>query len=83
MIKSLSALAMLSLLGAAVIAVPGFSPQVEAGETAALAKADRLPVRLVESSCSQQNWPNYAASCLRNGRSGATVNEARLVTTPR
>ena len=82
-IKSLAALAIFGFLGAAVIALPGFAPQVEASETVALAKGDRLPVRRVDGNCSQQIWPNYAASCLRNGDSGAMVREARLVTARR
>ena len=41
MIKSLTALAIFGLLGAAVAALPGFAPQVAAGETVALAKANK------------------------------------------
>jgi hypothetical protein len=83
MIKSLSALAIFGFLGAAVIALPGFAPQVEAGETVALAKGDRLPVWRADGNCSQQIWPNFQASCLRKGDTGAIVREARLVTARR
>jgi hypothetical protein len=78
MIKSLTALAIFALLGAAVVALPGFAPQVEASEAVALAKADRLDIRPVARNCSQQIWPNFDASCLRKGE--VTVREARLVT---
>ena len=81
MIKSLAALAIFAVLGASVIALPGFAPQVEASETAALAKADRLDVRTTAPNCSQQVWPNFDAACLRKGE--ATVLEARLVTARR
>jgi len=47
MIKSLTALAIFGLLGAAVVVLPGFAPQVEASETVALAKGDRLDIRPV------------------------------------
>jgi hypothetical protein len=40
MIKSLTALAIFALLGASVIALPGFAPPLEARETIALAKGD-------------------------------------------
>jgi len=50
MIKSLTGLAIFGLLGTAVVALPGFAPRVEARETVALAKADRLDVR----NCSQR-----------------------------
>jgi hypothetical protein len=82
MVKSLSALAIFALLGASVVALPGFAPKVEAGEVAALAKADRLEVRAAASNCSTQVWPDYDASCLRNPTS-RTVVEARLVTARR
>jgi Mrp family chromosome partitioning ATPase len=81
MIKSLTALAIFALLGASVVALPGFAPQVEAREAVALAKADRLDIRPVVANCSQQVWPNFDASCLRGG--DATVREARLVTARR
>ena len=83
MVKSLSALAILLLLGASVVALPGFAPTVEAREAAVLAKGDRLEVRATASNCSTQVWPDYAASCLRNPASHTTVVEARLVTARR
>jgi hypothetical protein len=80
MIKSISALAIFALLGALVIALPGFAPAVKADEAVALAKADRLPVA---GNCAGQTWPNIASSCLRDARSGTAVREARLVTARR
>jgi hypothetical protein len=81
MIKSLTALAIFAALGASVIALPGLAAQVEASETVALAKADRLDVRPVARNCSQQVWPNFDASCLR--KDDVMVREARLVTARR
>jgi hypothetical protein len=81
MIKSLSAMAMFALLGASVIALPGFAPEVKAREVAALAKSDRLEIRT--TGCSTQVWPNLAASCLWKSGSPSKILEARLVTTPR
>ena len=81
MIKSLAALAIIALMGASVIALPGFAPQVEASERVALAKADRLDIRPTARNCSQQVWPNFDASCLRKGE--VMVREARLVTARR
>jgi hypothetical protein len=83
MIKSLSALAIVSLLGTAAIALPGFAPKARTGEVAVLAKADRLDVRPDASNCSIQAWPDFAAHCLRNADSGAKVLEVRLVTARR
>lgn len=83
MIKSLSALAIFSLLGASVIALSGFAPKVEAGEVPALTKSDRLDVRVAASNCSTQVWPDLSASCLRRAGSHVTIVEARLVTARR
>jgi len=83
MIKSLYDLAILALLGASVIVLPGFAPRVEARETIALAKADRLDVRQAAANCTRQVWPNFDGSCLRRGESGLAVREARLVTARR
>ena len=83
MLKSLSALAIFGFLGAVVIALPGFAPQVEASETVALAKGDRLAIGRIERDCSKQVWPNFPASCLRNSDPGTVVREARLVTARR
>jgi hypothetical protein len=80
MIKSLAALAISALLGASVFALPGFAPQVEAGEATVLAKADRLEVRPVALNCRQQVWPNFDRACLRRDESGVPVREVRLIT---
>jgi hypothetical protein len=83
MIKSLTALAIFAVLGASVIALPGFAPRVEARETVALPKADRLAIRPVIRDCAQQVWPNFGKSCLRSSESGDLLREVRLVTARR
>ena len=82
MIKSLAALTVFAVLGASVIALPGFAPKVVAGENVALAKADRLTIRSVPQNCAKQVWPDFATACLRTG-SEAKIVEARLVTVRR
>jgi hypothetical protein len=83
MIKSLTAFAIFAVLGASVIALPGFAPKVEASEPVALAKGDRRETRPVARNCSQQVWPNFDTSCLRNSEPGAVIREVRLVTARR
>jgi hypothetical protein len=80
MIKSVIAWAIFALLGASVIAIPGFAPQAKAVEKVALPKADRLPVHRIGRSCSSQIWPHLDASCLREVGSWMPVHEARLIT---
>jgi hypothetical protein len=83
MIRSITALAIFGLLGAAVVALPAFAPQVKASETITLAKGARSAIRPIAQNCLQQVWPNFDASCLRSGESGIMILEARLVTARR
>jgi hypothetical protein len=83
MIKSIAGLAVFGLLGAAVVALPAFAPQVKASETIALAKGDRSAIRPIAQNCLRQVWPNFDTSCLRRGASGVLILEARLVTARR
>jgi hypothetical protein len=82
MIKSVAAFALSAVLGASVIALPGFAPKVEASEAVVLAKADRLEVQPFAPNCFKQVWPNFATACLQDRNSEAIV-EARLVTARR
>ena len=87
MIKALTAIAFAALMATALTILPGFAPSVEASVPQALAKGDRLDIRLVGKDCSQQAWPNFEASCLRVAGSKSTapspIREARLVTADR
>jgi hypothetical protein len=77
--KALSALAAMALGAAVVLALPGFSPQVEAGTGthSPAVKGDRLDVRPLGTACSQQAWPYYETQCLRDHRQAA--GQARVV----
>jgi hypothetical protein len=73
--KSLATLGIFALLAIAIIALSGS----RAGEPTALAKGDRLSIG---SDCSQQVWPNFAATCLRYIESGLISREVRVVNLP-
>jgi hypothetical protein len=81
MIKSFAAFAIFALLGASVIALPGFAPPVKADEAVPMAKTDRLALHSAAGTCSNQVWPNFDASCLHGG--STLVRETRLVSTRR
>ncbi|MBC7577249.1 hypothetical protein [Tardiphaga sp.] len=84
MIKAISAIAVAAFIAAALTVLPGFAPQVEASVPVALAKGDRLDIKAVGRNCSEQAWPNFEASCLRNAAAKtAVIREARLVTAVR
>ncbi len=79
MIKALSAVAIAAFIAAALTVLPGFAPRVEASVPTALAKGDRLDIRATGTDCSQQAWPNYEPSCLRQAGSKAMPRQARLI----
>jgi len=83
MIKALSAVAVAAFIAAALTVLPGFAPQVSASTPVPLAKADRLDIHPVGTTCSQRAWPNFETSCLRAAGSKRVVREARLVTPER
>lgn len=92
--RTLSAIAAAAFGAAVVMALPGFSPAVEAG-TAAPAisapatpaptvSADRLDDRPLADECAQQTWPYLGANCLRDRTPTAgQARVVRLVTTDR
>jgi hypothetical protein len=80
MIKALSAVAVAAFIAAALTVLPGFAPQGSASTPVPLAKADRLDIHPVGTTCSQRAWPNFETSCLRAAGSKTVVREARLVT---
>jgi hypothetical protein len=83
MVKSLSALAIFSLLSASLAVLPGFGFQVEAREAAVLTKGDRLTVNPAALNCATQVWPDIAASCLRSGNPNEKLRQVRLVSARR
>lgn len=82
--KALSAIAAAAFGAAVVLALPGFSPEVEARTPPPVVKSDRLDIQPAAApTCSQQAWPYYDASCLRGSRSNGQPRTVRLVTTDR
>jgi hypothetical protein len=82
--RTLSAIAAASVGAALVMALPGFSPAVEAGTSAPIAKTDRLDYRPLGSECTEQAWPYFGANCLRDRtQTAGQARTVRLVTTDR
>jgi hypothetical protein len=75
--RILSAIAAAALSAAVTLALPGFSPQVEAGISNPAVKTDRLDDRPLGPECAQQTWPYYRPECLRDVSRPA--GEARVV----
>lgn len=81
MIKAISAIAGAAAVAAAITFSPGFAPEVEAGQTTSIAKAEP-PAHTVsiDARCAHQAWPHIEAACLR-GNGNATVQPARVIAT--
>ena len=82
--RALSAVAAAAIGAAVMMALPGFSPAVEAGTTEPMVKTDRLDYRPLGSECTERAWPYYGANCLIDRTQAAgQARTVRLVTTDR
>jgi hypothetical protein len=82
--KVLSAIAAAALGAAVMMVLPGFSPDVEAGISNPVGKIEQIDQRPLGSDCTQQAWPYYGASCLRDGsQASGQARVVRIVTTDR
>lgn len=83
--KALSAIVAAALGAAIVLAIPGFSPEVEARTPAPVVKSDRIDVQpaAIAPDCSQQAWPYYDATCLRAASANSQPRTVRVITTDR
>jgi hypothetical protein len=82
--KSLWTVALVSIAAAGILALPGFSPQVEAGTGihSPAVKGDRLDTRLTGRACSQHAWPYYEAQCLHDAKNArGRARTVRMVST--
>ncbi len=82
--KALSAIAAAAMGAAMVLALPGFSPEVEASTPTVAVKGDRLDIRPPVQACTHQAWPYYDANCLRDrGQPQGQARNVRVITTDR
>ena len=84
MIKAISAIVAAAAIAAAITLSPGLAPEVEAGQTTTIAKAEPPAVQTVavDARCANQAWPNIDAACLR-GSGKAPIQPVRVITTDR
>ena len=82
--KVIPAVAAAALGAAATLALPGFSPEADAGTPPRVVKSDRLDFRPTGPDCSPQAWPYYETTCLRDRREvSRQAKPVRLITTDR
>lgn len=84
MLKTLYAIAAAAIVAGPFVGTLSISDQVEARGSVAGAKADRADIRPLGAKCSQNAWPYFEASCLRDTRNPfGQAREARVVSADR
>jgi hypothetical protein len=84
MLRAIYAIVAAAIVAGAFVATLSVSEQVEARGSVPGVKADRADTRALARDCSQNAWPYFEASCLRDTRNTfGHVGEARLVTADR
>ena len=84
MMKTVYAIAAAAIAAACFVAFPSLSYQVQAQSLALSAKGDRADVRPLGRDCSQNAWPYFEGSCLRDVRNPlAAPGDVRLIATDR
>lgn len=83
--RSISAIALAALIAGGAMILPNFSGEVVASAPIHSGKGDRLDIRAIGTQCSDQAWPYFEASCLRDKRValGKVGQTARIVTADR
>ncbi len=81
---SISAISLAALVAGAMTILPTFSDKVVASAPIHSGKGDRLDIRPLGAQCSEQAWPYFEASCLRDGRTTmGKAKAARIVAADR
>lgn len=75
--KIFSGFAAIAFGAAVMLALPGFSPEVEARTPPPAVKGDRLD-RQPAPDCSEQAWPYYTNTCLRD-RAQTQPRQVRVI----
>jgi hypothetical protein len=84
MIKTAYAICAAAVVAGAFVAMLSISQQVEARGSVPGLKADRADSRPLAKDCSQNAWPYFEASCLRDTRHPfGQARAARLVSADR
>jgi hypothetical protein len=83
-VPSISAVLLAAAVAGAFTIMPGASDKVVASAPLNSGKGDRLDIRPLGTQCSEQAWPYFEASCLRDRRAAlGQAKAARIVTADR
>jgi len=80
MLRTIYAIAAAAIVAGAFVTALSIADQVDARGSAPGAKADRADTRPLAGQCSQNAWPYFEASCLRDARNPfGQARDVRLV----
>jgi|SRR5688572_13059222 hypothetical protein len=83
-LPSISAVALAAAIAAAYTVIPGTSDRVVASAPLNSGKGDRLDIRPLGTRCSEQAWPYFEATCMRDRRMAlGQAKPARIVAADR
>ena len=84
MLKAFYAITAAAIVAGAFVATLSISEQVEARGSVPGMKADRADIRPLAGKCSENAWPYFEASCLRDTRNPfGKAREVRIVSPDR
>ncbi|HEY6256826.1 MAG TPA: hypothetical protein VIY51_13635 [Xanthobacteraceae bacterium] len=81
--RVLSAVAAAAFGAALMMALPGFNHEADAGTPAPVIKTEQPASAPLADACTQQAWPYYGASCLRDSAAASQARVVRIVSTDR
>ena len=83
-LPSISAVTLAAMVAGALTIFPGTSDQVAASAPLNSGKGDRLDIRSLGTQCSEQAWPYFEPSCMRDRRMAlGKAKPARIVSADR
>jgi len=84
MVKTVYAIVAAAIVAGAFVTALSVADQVDARGSAPDVKADRADARALAGQCSQNAWPYFEATCLRDTRNTfGQVGNVRLISTDR
>ena len=82
--RAISAIVAAAAIAGAMIVMPVSSEKVSANAPLNSGKGDRLDIRAAGPKCSEQAWPYYEASCVKDRRQAMSkARSSRIVTADR
>jgi hypothetical protein len=82
--RAISALVAAAAIAGAMTVLHGAYDKVSANSPLNSGKGDRLDIRAVGPECSEQAWPYYEASCVKDRRHAMSqAKAARMITADR